>query len=204
MRFKMSWLRLSAGDWVFVVIGALLVFWLSSREQSEQAPESRAVRGGVEGARDEFLPPPPPPPEQPGRVQRPENREMPGGSARRGSRAGGGVDTPVPTDPAELEKLGRAVLGLVGADPQADMIWAWLINDPKLPTEVRSGLIKDLNASGFSGGDGRPPGVDDLPLIERRMQLMEEHAEFALDAANAAAFATAYQDLAGLWWRLSQ
>ena len=69
---------------------------------------------------------------------------------------------------------------------------------------MREDLIEDLNENGFSDGNGRRATVDDLPLIESRILLLEEHAQFAMDEVNAAAFAEAYKDLANMWWRLSQ
>jgi hypothetical protein len=113
-------------------------------------------------------------------------------------------DYSILNDPAAKEKLGRQSLSYVGADPEADEIWAWLINDPDLSPKVREDLIEDLNENGFSDGNGRRPTTDDLPLIENRILLIEEHAPFAMDAANAAAFAEAYKDLANMWWRLSR
>jgi hypothetical protein len=108
------------------------------------------------------------------------------------------------TDPVAKEKLGRLALSYVGADPLADEVWVWLINDPDLSAKVREDLIEDLNENGFSDGNGRRPTVDDLPLIESRILLLEEQAEFAMDEVNAAAFAEAYKDLARMWQRLNQ
>lgn len=108
------------------------------------------------------------------------------------------------TDPAAKEKLGRLALSYVGDDPFADEVWAWLINDPQLSAKVRQDLIEDLNENGFSEENGRRATVDDLPLIESRILLLEEHAQFAMDEVNAAAFAEAYKDLANMWWRLNQ
>jgi hypothetical protein len=95
-------------------------------------------------------------------------------------------------------------LSYVGADPSADEIWVVLINDPELPPKVREDLIEDLNENGFSAGNGRRPTVDDLPLIESRLMLLEEHSPFAMDEVNAAAFAEAYKDLVEMWWRLNE
>jgi len=61
-----------------------------------------------------------------------------------------------------------------------------------------------MNENGFSDGNGRRPTVEDLPLIESRILLIEEYAESAMDEVNAAAFAEAYKDLANMWLRLSQ
>lgn len=108
------------------------------------------------------------------------------------------------TDPAAREELGRLALSYVGADPLADEIWVWLINDSELSAKVREDLIEDLNENGFSDGNGRRATVDDLPLIESRILLLEENAQFAMDDVNAAAFAEAYKDLANMWRRLNQ
>jgi hypothetical protein len=107
-------------------------------------------------------------------------------------------------DVVAKEELGRQVLSHVGADPFADEVWVWLINDPELSPKVREDLIEDLNENGFSDGNGRRPTVDDLPLIESRIMLIEEHSPFAIDEVNAAAFAEAYKDLVEMWWRLNE
>ena len=65
-------------------------------------------------------------------------------------------------------------------------------------------MIEDLNENGFSDGNGRRATVDDLPLIESRILLLKEHAQFAMDDVNAAAFTEAYKDLINMWWRLNQ
>lgn len=108
------------------------------------------------------------------------------------------------TDPAAKEKLGRMALSYVGADPLAEEIWVWLINDPELSANVREDLIEDLNENGFSDGNGRRATVDDVPLIESRILLLEEHVQFAMDEVNVAAFAEAYKDLVNMWSRLNQ
>jgi hypothetical protein len=65
-------------------------------------------------------------------------------------------------------------------------------------------LIEDLNENGFSDGNGRRATAADLPLIESRILLLEEHSNSPMDEANAAAFAEAYKDLVEMWARLSQ
>lgn len=112
-------------------------------------------------------------------------------------------EQPASLDPAAREQLGRMALSHVGADPVADEIWVWLINDAELSPEVRADLIEDLNENGFSDGDGSVATIEDLPVIENRLLLIEENAPFALDDTNAAAFAEAYNDLAEMWWRLN-
>jgi hypothetical protein len=108
------------------------------------------------------------------------------------------------TDPVAKEALGRHALSYVGDEPLADEVWATLINDPDLSPKVREDLIEDLNENGFSEGNGRRATVEDLPLIESRIQLIEEHWQFAMDEANDAAFAEVYKDLINMWWRLNQ
>jgi len=106
-------------------------------------------------------------------------------------------------DPAAKEQVGRYALNFVGADPTANRVWATLINDPSLPEKVREDLIEDLNENGFSGGDGRVPTVDDLPLIESRIMLLMEHAPYAMDPVNRKSFAEAYKDLVNMWVELT-
>lgn len=113
-------------------------------------------------------------------------------------------EQPILADADAKEKIGRLALSYVGVDPLADEVWIWLINDPELSPKVRRDLIEDLNETGFSDREGRRPTVDDLPLIENRILLLEEHAQFAMDDVTVAAFAEAYKDLTEMWWRLSQ
>ena len=104
-------------------------------------------------------------------------------------------------DPAVKEQLGRHTLSFVGADPDADLVWASLIYDKSLSETVREDLMEDLNENGFSGGDGRAPTVDDLPLIESRLALLEEQVPYA-DEFMLAHLAEAYKDLLNMWIRL--
>ena len=54
-------------------------------------------------------------------------------------------------------------------------------------------LIEDLNQDGFA--DPKNLTAADLPIIEKRISLIEEQAPDAMDQANAAAFQEAYKDL---------
>ena len=108
------------------------------------------------------------------------------------------------SDTTAKEELGRAILGFVGADSTANDIWVALINDSALSAKARQDLIEDLNESGFSDGNGRRATAADLPLIESRILLLEEHSDSPMDEVNAAAFAEAYKDLVEMWVRLSQ
>jgi len=99
-------------------------------------------------------------------------------------------------------QVGRFALAFVGANPEAEEVWLWVINDPSVSAHVRQDLIEDLNEDGFS--DPKHPTVDDLPLVERRIALIEQVAPDAMDEANFAAFAEAYKDLINIWARLTQ
>jgi hypothetical protein len=57
-------------------------------------------------------------------------------------------------------------------------------------------LIEDLNEDGLV--DPKHPTVDDMPIIEYRISLIEELAPDAADDVNAKAFAEAYKDLVNL------
>jgi len=94
------------------------------------------------------------------------------------------------------DPVARVVLSFVGADPDADDYWIGAINDPNLSAHERQDLIEDLNEDGLS--DPRHPGMDDLPLIVSRIQLVEELAPYAMDQINADAFPEACQDLVNM------
>jgi len=103
--------------------------------------------------------------------------------------------TAQPTQPSEpvSDPLARAALSYVGADPAAEGYWVAAINDPNLFADERQNLIEDLNEDGLS--DPRNPGIEDLPLIWNRIQLIEELAPYAMDQVNYDAFEEAYKDL---------
>lgn len=95
-----------------------------------------------------------------------------------------------------LDPVARFSLSLVGADAEAEAYWTAAINDPNLPANERKDLIEDLNEDGLS--DPKHPGPQDLPLILRRIQLIEDLSPFAMDQVNAKAFAEAHKDLVNL------
>ena len=105
-------------------------------------------------------------------------------------------------DPKAMEQIGRVALSFVGADADAEEVWLWAINDPNLSANARKNLIEDLNEDGFP--DPKNPTEDDLPLIESRIELIEEVAGDAMDEDNYAAFLEAYKDLVIMWLRLTQ
>ena len=102
--------------------------------------------------------------------------------------------------PAE-RPLARQALALVGADPVAESFWVEAINDPTRTRNERKDLIEDLNEEGFD--DPKNLTLDDLPLIESRIALIEQLAPEAMDEVNLAAFAEAYKDLVKMYARVA-
>jgi hypothetical protein len=108
-----------------------------------------------------------------------------------------------PTDPPIVingyevqDPLARIALSEVGSDPVAEVYWMGAINDPTLPAEERKDLIEDLNEDGLS--DSQHPTAQDLPVIMRRLQLIDQLAPNAMDDVDRDAFGEAYKDLVGL------
>lgn len=93
----------------------------------------------------------------------------------------------------QRQPLGALALAYVGVSGRAEQLWERAINDPQMPPDARKDLIEDLNQEGFA--NPRQPTAADLPLIQRRLALIEQHAPKAKDAINAAAFAEAKKDL---------
>ena len=100
---------------------------------------------------------------------------------------------PANSEPIVPEPLARAALDYVGYDPDAEALWMQAINDPSLSADARQNLIEDLNESGLSDPDH--PTQDDLPLIESRLELIEQIGPDAMDDVNGRAFTEAYNDL---------
>ena len=94
------------------------------------------------------------------------------------------------------DPLAREALALVGVDPTAEAYWEAAINDPNLSAHERQDLIEDLNEDGLS--DPKHPAPEDLPVILRRIQLIETGGPYAMDQVNADAFQEAYKDLVNL------
>jgi uncharacterized membrane-anchored protein YhcB (DUF1043 family) len=104
------------------------------------------------------------------------------------------------TEPIIPEPMARMALSFVGADPEAEAVWMTAINDPNLSPDTRQNLIEDLNEDGFS--DPEHPTAADLPLIVRRMRLLE-HLD-AMDQVNNDAIAEAYKDLVNMFGQVTQ
>jgi hypothetical protein len=94
------------------------------------------------------------------------------------------------------DPMARLALNFVGSDPDANAYWVGAINDSSLPAEERKDLIEDLNEDGLS--DSHHPTAEDLPLIMRRILLIEQLTPSAMDDVNRDAFAEAHKDLVGL------
>jgi len=103
-------------------------------------------------------------------------------------------------DPRVKERRARVALGMIGFDPDADEVWIQLINDPSVSAEARHDLIEDLNDDGFADPDN--PTLDELPMIEYRIELIEDLLPYAMDKVNSDAFKEARKDLVNMVDRL--
>lgn len=93
----------------------------------------------------------------------------------------------------QRQPLAALALAYVGVSARAEQLWEKAINDPQMPPDARKDLIEDLNQEGFT--NLKQLTAADLPLIQRRLALIDQLAPRAKDAINAAAFAEARKDL---------
>ena len=105
-------------------------------------------------------------------------------------------------DPRAKERRARVALSMIGYDPDADEVWIQLINDPDVSANARHNLIEDLNEDGFVDPDN--PTLDELPMIEYRIELIENLLPYAMDKVNEDAFKEARKDLVNMVDRLNQ
>ena len=96
----------------------------------------------------------------------------------------------------QREPFARVALNYTGIYPQADQLWRNTVTDMSVPEEHRKNLIEDLNEVGFNDPQHITPS--DLPLIEKRLNILEDLAKNTSDPANLAAIKEAYKDLAGM------
>jgi hypothetical protein len=101
---------------------------------------------------------------------------------------------------AAKERRGREALALIGHDPAADEVWIEVINDPSVSANARSNLIEDLNEDGLQY---RNLTLNDLPVIQYRIDLIEDLRPSAMDKTNADAFDEAHKDLVNMANRLT-
>lgn len=94
---------------------------------------------------------------------------------------------------SQRQPLAALALAYVGVSERAEQLWEKAINDPQMPPDARKDLIEDLNQEGFA--NLRQLTAADLPLIQRRLAIIDQLAPRAKDAINAAAFAEARKDL---------
>ena len=94
---------------------------------------------------------------------------------------------------AQREPLARVALAYVGVNAQAGQLYQTAINDLNLPKDKRRELIEDLNREGFA--NAKALTAADLPLIQKRLALIDQLAPAATDPVNAAAFKEAQKDL---------
>jgi hypothetical protein len=202
--------NLVAGSLAVGFIGVLVVIFVARRsgEKPPGSPPADLERPMVGAPREERAVEPstevaPSPSSGPAGTV-PEARPAREAKAFGGSPAAPKAPTaPPPPDPGDLErrtKLARNALTHVGADPDAEEVWLAAIYDPKLSEHTRQDLIEDLNEEGFP--DPRHPTAQDLPLILRRIEIIEELAPFAMDEINSAAFAEAHKDLVNMYVRV--
>jgi hypothetical protein len=96
-------------------------------------------------------------------------------------------------DAKQREPLARLALEFVGKNESAEELYRAAINDPALSAGARKNLIEDLNQTGFA--DPKHPTLADLPLVQKRLALIEQLAPLAGDRTNAAALVEARKDL---------
>jgi hypothetical protein len=118
---------------------------------------------------------------------------------RKPVQVAGGSGKPAKQPLSADQLFARDALSLVGADPDAEAVWASAINDPMHSEHERKDLIEDLNEEGFADPKNLTP--DDLPLIVNRLAIIEQLAPTAMDDVNDAAFAEAYKDLVNMYRR---
>lgn len=180
-------LVLSAATFVTTAVISRLAERTSSLATVQVAPET-----------PDTVPPPPAvdrpvipirPTTQPQNVEPSQTRR---GPARSRARAPRPIQRPVNAPPVS-EPVAREALTRVGFDPAAEAVWVRAINDSTLSGNERRNLIEDLNETGFA--NPRRLTIDDLPLIESRIAIIEQLAPDAMDDVNAAAFDEAYRDL---------
>jgi hypothetical protein len=112
------------------------------------------------------------------------------------------AQTTAPSGPAPIipEPLAREALAYVGTDAEAESIWLEAINDPALSAGQRRNLIEDLNEDGFP--NPKRITLDDVPLIQSRLLLIDQLAAESLDDVNAEAFDEAKKDLENMLTKL--
>jgi hypothetical protein len=151
------------------VVAALMVFRPPASERKNSAPRVELAATTI----SEPVPVEEPGPAEP--VATPDTAAPPVKASAPASPAA--APGPKPKEERQ-DPLAREAMALVGVDPEAEAYWFEAINDPSLSDSEREDLIEDLNESGFSDGNGRRPTVDDLPIIDNRLDLLIQLRSF--------------------------
>jgi hypothetical protein len=96
--------------------------------------------------------------------------------------------------------LAQVALNYVGINEQADSLFFKAIDGTSLNRDTRRNLIEDLNQTGFADTKNLLP--TDLPLIQKRLALIEASLPGTTDPVNAEAFKEARKDLLDMQARL--
>lgn len=199
---------------LLVVAAGLCVFAVTSarREAARQAALQKAQAARAAALAQAPVPrvftPPLPEPAPPDPEVRPAAKTPPAQPAKVSVKPP--ITAPVAAQAAPapggkkpwVDPLAREALGMVGLDPQAEVVWLLAINNPDLPPNERQDLIEDLNEDGFP--DPKNITLNDLPLILSRLEVIEACAAGAMDEVNAEAFMEAYKDLVNMVAQLGQ
>lgn len=97
--------------------------------------------------------------------------------------------------------LAQIALSYVGKNEQADSLFLKAIDGSTLNRDTRRNLIEDLNQTGFADPKNLSPG--DLPLIQKRLALIDASLPDTTDPVNAEAFREARKDLLAMKAKLT-
>jgi hypothetical protein len=97
--------------------------------------------------------------------------------------------------------LAQIALTYVGKNEQADSLFFKAIDGSTLNRDTRRNLIEDLNQTGFT--DPRNISLADLPLIQKRLALIDASLPDTTDPVNAEAFREARKDLLNMEAKLT-
>jgi hypothetical protein len=97
--------------------------------------------------------------------------------------------------------LAQMALTYVGKSEKADTLFFKAINGSALNRDTRRNLIEDLNQNGFA--DPKNLSSADLPLIQKRLALIDASLPNAADPVDAEAFREARKDLLAMKAKLT-
>ncbi len=194
----------------FIIVGLAIAGTLQMKEHSARQADSKTVdRGSGEAlpTPNEALSTSTTPPKipvfsvPPDASQTPQPNPLKCGKHNPRAQQDNSAQAAMSNDSGSDQPIARQALSYVGVDPVAEAIWAQSINDPNTPADIRHDLIEDLADDGFP--EKRDVSLDDLPMIENRLAMIESMAPNSMDDINAAAFAEAYKDLTHMYVRVT-